>query len=239
MSITHQQTDFSGGFEADGTQNPVYIGVERAILEQRVPPGTRLGENDLAEIYGVSRTIVRAGLQALAQTHLVTLRPNRGASVANPSPREAREVFEARELLEPRSAREAALKAKPKDIADLRRHALAEHEAMQSNASGRALRLSGLFHVKIARIADQQTIAEFIESLVSRSSLIIALYWTKSTTRCDENCHNALIEALERNDPEEAEQLMRSHLVDMHSALQFSGANTEQKSLKDMLGLKT
>lgn len=235
MSIPRQKTDFSDNAAADGAQNPVYTGVEHAILEQRVPPGMRLAENDLAEIYGVSRTIVRAGLQALAQAHLVTLRPNRGASVANPSPREAREVFEARELLEPRSAREAALNAKPKDIADLRRHALAEHKAMQDNASGLALRLSGLFHVKIARIANQQTITEFIESLVSRSSLIIALYWTKSTTRCDENCHNALIEALERNDPDNSEQLMRSHLVDMHSALQFGNADTGQKSLKDML----
>jgi DNA-binding GntR family transcriptional regulator len=236
MSITRQKTDFLDSAVADGLQNPVFAGVEQAILEQRIPPGMRLAENDLAEFYGVSRTIVRSGLQGLAQAHLVTLRPNRGASVANPTPREAREVFEARELLEPRSAREAALRAKPKDIADLRRHALAEHDAMQSNASGRALRLSGLFHVKIANIANQRTIAEFIESLVARSSLIIALYWTKSTTRCDEGCHNALINALERNDPDEAEQLMRSHLLDIHSALQFGPAETETKSLKDMLG---
>lgn len=236
MSLTRQKIDFSEGIAADAVQNPVFAGVERAILEQRVPPGMRLAENDLSEIYGVSRTIVRSGLQGLAQAHLVTLRPNRGASVANPTPRQAREVFEARELLEPRSAREAALRAKPKDIADLRLHAAAEHKAMAENDSGRALRLSGLFHVKIANIANQKTIAEFIESLVARSSLIIALYWTKSTTRCDEGCHNALIDALERNDPDEAEQLMRSHLLDIHSALQFGPPETDNKSLKDMLG---
>lgn len=236
MSLTRQKIDFSEGIAADAVQNPVFAGVERAILEQRVPPGMRLAENDLSEIYGVSRTIVRSGLQGLAQAHLVTLRPNRGASVANPTPRQAREVFEARELLEPRSAREAALRAKPKDIADLRLHAAAEHQAMAENDFGRALRLSGLFHVKIANIANQKTIAEFIESLVARSSLIIALYWTKSTTRCDEGCHNALIDALERNDPDEAEQLMRSHLLDIHSALQFGPPETDNKSLKDMLG---
>ncbi|SHG94095.1 DNA-binding transcriptional regulator, GntR family [Marivita hallyeonensis] len=237
MSITHKKTEFPQSTRADVLQNPVFVGIEQAILEQRIPPGMRLAENDLGDVYGVSRTIVRAGLQALSQAHLVTLRPNRGASVANPSPREAREVFEARELLEPRSAREAALNAKPKDIADLRLHALAEHEAMQENASGRALRLSGLFHVKIAEIANQKTIAEFIESLVSRSSLIIALYWTKSSTRCDEGCHNALIDAIERHDADEAEDLMRSHLVDIHSALSFGVADKEHKTLKDMLGI--
>lgn len=107
---------------------------------------------------------------------------------------------------------------------------------MQENSSGRALRLSGLFHVKIARIANQQTIANFIESLVSRSSLIIALYWTRSSTRCDEHCHNAIIDALERNDPDEAEQLMRSHLVEMHSALQFGVPEARNKNLKAILG---
>lgn len=236
MSITQQAADFSGSAEADGTANPVYSGVEMAILEQRLPPGMRLAENDLADIYGVSRTIVRTGLQALAHAHLVTLRPNRGASVANPTPRQAREVFEARELLEPRSAREAALRARPRDIEDLRAHARAEHAAMRDNATGRALRLSGLFHVKIAQIAQQQTITAFIESLVSRSSLIIALYWTRPSTRCDENCHNALIDAIERNDPDEAEQLMRSHLVEMHSALHFGTAEEDHSSLRAMLG---
>ncbi|MEE4188919.1 MAG: GntR family transcriptional regulator [Roseobacter sp.] len=233
--MTQYQADIAQDEKSGEASNTVYSEVERAILEQRLPPGTRLAESELAEIYGVSRTIVRSGLQALAHAHLVSLRPNRGARVANPSPRQAREVFEARELLEPRSAREAALRAGPKDIKNLRLHAKKEHDAMRENASGRALRLSGLFHVKIARIANQETIAEFIESLVSRSSLIIALYWTRPSTRCDENCHNALIDALERNDPDEAEQLMRSHLVEMHSALQFGVSEPEHKTLEVML----
>ncbi|MGJ8603830.1 MAG: GntR family transcriptional regulator [Marivita sp.] len=236
MSIARKHTVSPESAKSDGLQNPVYIGIEQAILEHRIPPGMRLAENDLADVYGVSRTIVRAGLQALAQAHLVTLRPNRGASVANPSPRQAREVFEARELLEPRSAREAALNAKPKDIADLRLHTRAEHDAIRDNASGRALRLSGLFHVKVAEIANQQTIAEFIESLVSRSSLIIGLYWTRTSMRCDEDCHKALVDAIERNDPDEAEELMRSHLVEIHAGLHFGATDKDHKTLKDMLG---
>lgn len=235
MSMSQQEADFASRIEAEFVQNPVYTGVEQAILEQRLPPGTRLAETDLAEFYGVSRTIVRTGLQALAHSHLVTLRPNRGASVANPSPREAREVFEARELLEPRSAREAALHADRADIRALRRHAQEEHDAMSRNESGRALRLSGRFHVMIAQIANQRTIAEIIENLVSRSSLIIALYWTRSSTRCDEGCHNALIDAIERNDADEAEELMRSHLVELHSALRFDVTDTSNLTLKDML----
>lgn len=214
--------------------NPVHLGVEAAIHEQRLPPGTRLAESELAEIYGVSRTLVRAGLQALAHARLVELRPNRGARVASPSPQEAREVFEARELIEPRTAREAARRAGPADVARLRRHCDAEHEAMARREHGRALSLSGAFHVGIADIAGHRTLRDFVEQLVARSALIIALYWTRSSARCERHAHDALIDAIAAGSPDEAEALMRSHLVDIHTALRFETPETG-RGLREML----
>ncbi|CAN0602266.1 unnamed protein product, partial [Ectocarpus sp. 12 AP-2014] len=82
-----------------------------AIHEHRIAPGTKLGEDEIGDIYGVSRTVVRAALQSLAHVQLVEMRRNRGAFVARPSLVEAHEVFEARELLEPRTARSAAARA--------------------------------------------------------------------------------------------------------------------------------
>ena len=73
-----------------------------AIHEHRLAPGMKLNEDEVGEVYGVSRTVVRAALQKLAHMHLVDLRRNRGAFVAQPTVKEAREVFEARALLEPR-----------------------------------------------------------------------------------------------------------------------------------------
>ena len=219
----------------DGALNPVVAGVERAIHEHRIPPGTRLAEHDLAEIYGVSRTVVRAGLQELALGRLVTLRPNRGASVAKPGFDEAREVFEARELVEPRTAREAARKASASEVRSLRQHLKDEQLALSDRDHGRALRLSGLFHVEIARIAGQQTLLEFIERLVARSALIIALYWQNERARCDSNCHATLLEAIARGDANEAEGLMRSHLVDIHSALRFVDEDRTGRDLRAML----
>ena len=46
----------------------IHQGVVAAILEHRLLPGTKLGEDDLGQIYGVSRTIVRAALQSLTQS---------------------------------------------------------------------------------------------------------------------------------------------------------------------------
>src|SRR5262247_47523 len=82
----------------------VYDALRDAILSHRLAPGTKLPEDELASIYSVGRSVVRSALQALAHDRLVRLEPNRGAFVAQPSKREAREIFEARALLEPRVA---------------------------------------------------------------------------------------------------------------------------------------
>lgn len=206
-----------------------------AIHEHRIAPGTKLGEDELGEIYGVSRTVVRAALQSLAHIQLVDIRRNRGASVARPSLKEANEVFEARELLEPRTARTAAANATQDDIALLERHIKDEHAALDAADLGRAVYLSGLFHMEIARIADQSTVAAIIETLVARSSLIIALYWRRESALCEKHAHHALVRALSEHDGAKADELMRSHLVDLHSALDLRERPEHAGSLKEAL----
>ncbi|WP_420861868.1 GntR family transcriptional regulator [Algirhabdus cladophorae] len=208
-----------------------------AIHEHRIAPGTKLGEDELGEIYGVSRTVVRSALQSLSYIQLVEIHRNRGAFVARPSPKEATEVFEARELLEPRTARTAAQFATEADIALLERHIKDEHVALDASDLGRALYLSGLFHMEIARIANQSTIAAMIETLVARSSLIIALYWRRESALCEKHAHHALVRALAQGNGAQAEELMRSHLVDLHSALDLRQQVGNFGSLKDALRL--
>jgi len=206
-----------------------------AIHEHRLSPGMKLNEDEVGRIYGVSRTVVRAALQQLAHMRLVSLRRNRGAFVAQPSPREAREVFEARALLEPRLARYAAERAGAADIALLRAHIDEEHKATAAGEPGRALQLSGQFHIEIARIADQSTIAEFVGQLVSRSSLIIALYWQRRAALCESHAHDALLGALAAGDSTLAEDLMRGHLTDLLSSLDLRAQAAPAASLQEAL----
>lgn len=206
-----------------------------AIHQHKIAPGTKLGEDDLGEIFGVSRTIVRAALHELSHRRLVEIERNRGAFVAQPSLREAREVFEARELLEPKTAFRAATKATEADIALLNRHIEGEHAAIASEDHGAAVHLSGQFHVEIARIADQATIAHFIEALVARSSLIIALYWSRKSALCEKHAHHGLIQAIAAGDGQRAEELMLSHLVDLHSALDLREGSRPGRSLREAL----
>ncbi len=207
-----------------------------AIHQHRIVPGTKLGEDELGEIYGVSRTVVRAALQSLAHIRLVEIKRNRGAFVAQPTRAEALEIFEARELLEPRTARSAAANATLEDIALLESHIRDEHNALATADPGRAVHLSGLFHVEIARIAGQVTIAGFVETLIARSSLIIALYWRRESALCEKHAHHALVKAIADGDGDRAADLMRSHLVDLHTALDLRDRSVPARSLKEALG---
>lgn len=217
------------------TSDTVVADLERAIHEHRLPPGTKLGEDELSDAYGISRTIVRAALLALSHRHLVELKRNRGAFVAQPSVREAREVFEARSLLEPRTAHSAALRMTDTDLTLLRSNIRNEHAAVDAGENGRALLLSGQFHVEIARIADQSTIEAFISQLISRSSLIIALYWRRRAALCETQAHHALLDAFANRDAALAEQLMKSHLLDLVASLDLRNVTQPPMSLREAL----
>ena len=121
------------------------------------------------------------------------------------------------------------------DLRRLRDHVEREHAALADGEIGSALHLSGLFHIEIARIADQATIAGFVAQLISRSSLIIALYWRRRDAICESHAHDALLEALAKRDATLAEELMASHLVDLLSHLDLRDGPPPPTSLREAL----
>ncbi len=214
----------------------VYAALLEAILDHRLTPGTRLPEDDIGEVFGVSRTIVRAALQSLAHERVVTIQPNRGAQVAHPSIEEAKQVFEARAVLEPKVAALAAERAKTQDIARLRRHQRDEEAAIRKSDQRRAIALSAGFHNMIADIAEQQILAGFVRELTSRSSLVVALYWRRRDTTCERHAHHELVDAIAAHHAKRASDLMRSHLVDIFSGLDLRERPTREVRLAELLG---
>ncbi len=206
-----------------------------AVHEHRLQPGAKLREDELCEIFGVSRTIVRQALRSLEFEGLLTIEKNRGAFVSKPTLKEAHEVFQARALLEPSTARAAAERANAADVQVLEKHIEEEHAALARDEAGLALKLSGDFHLEIARIADQHTIEQFLRQLVLRSSLVIALYWRRRSALCESNAHHALLDAFRSADGENAEELMKGHLLDIYSQLDLRDRQQGATSLRDAL----
>src|SRR5882757_1663423 len=107
----------------------VYRRIYEAIGGQELPPGTRLREDQMRQIFGVSRARIRKVFARLAFEGLVTIEPNRGASVAKPSPDEARENFAARRAIEATIVRMVADRFEPRHKTALARHIAKETAA--------------------------------------------------------------------------------------------------------------
>jgi DNA-binding GntR family transcriptional regulator len=201
--------------------------VVHAVLEHRLPPGTKLSESILCESFTAGRSTVRRALVLLAERGIVTLEANRGAFVASPSAEEARAVFEARRTIEPSIAANAARNISPNEIARLRSHLKNEGGAQRSGAHHEAIGLSGEFHVALAQYARNPLLTRFVAELVARTSLIIGLFGSPGSTHCLCDDHVSLVEALELKEGAAASTLMLHHLnrieADLDIGVRISG----------------
>ena len=210
----------SAALEATTTQR-IADSITTAIVERRLMPGTKLAEQKIADIFKVSRTLVRQALNQLSRDKLITLESARGARVAEPSVEEAHQVFDARNMLEAAMIKRAAVALKPEQIAELRAHLVAENAAIQiTDVSGRT-RLLADFHVVIARMLGNEVLAGMIGELVSRCSLIALMYQSSHSAEHSYEEHVAIVDALEKRDPRTAVKLMESHLHNVERNLQL------------------
>ncbi len=187
--------------------------IYEALIDQRLAPGTKLSESVLCEAFGVGRMRVRRSLLLLANRGLVELHANRGAFVARPTPQQAQEIFEARLAIEPPIARIAALKAKPSNLKVLERHLLKESEAHAAGNRQEAIRLSGQFHTDLAQLTGNSFLIQVVKDLVTRSSLIIAMFGDTGVVNCRDDEHAGIIQALRSRDEQLAQDLMKKHIV--------------------------
>lgn len=206
-----------------------------AIVDHRLPPGTKLSEVEVGAAFNVSRTITRRALQALAHTGIVTIERNRGAFVARPDPAEARQVFAARRLVEPDLARTAAGLCGKADLTRLRRHIAAEADALKKGDRRTAIRLSGDFHLRVADVAANVVLARFLRDLTARTSLIVALYGRSGVSACGVDEHRELYDSLAERDGKRAANVMLHHLEHIEADLHLVEGGEEPVELAVVL----
>jgi DNA-binding GntR family transcriptional regulator len=205
---------------ANATQR-IADSITAAIVERRLMPGTKLAEQKIADIFKVSRTLVRQALNQLSRDKLVTLEPARGARVAEPSVDEARQVFETRQMLETAMVRRAATELTKAQLAELRGHLKDEEAAVRRvDVSGRT-RLLADFHVVLARMLGNHVLAGILGELVSRSSLIALMYQSAHSAGHSYDEHVAIVDALEKRDARAAARLMEEHLLHVERNLRL------------------
>jgi DNA-binding GntR family transcriptional regulator len=213
--------------EREKTVDDIYERVYVAILEHRLHPGTKLGEERLADIFGVSRARIRDVLARLAHEQIVELFPQRGAYVAKPTIEQARDVFEARRLIEPAVVRRLVDTFSPEKIQRLRQHVELEADARRRGDKRAVIRLSGEFHTLLAELAGNSALARSMRELCMLTCLTILLYDAPTAQSCRDDEHQMLIDAVAKRDRARAEKIMLDHLDHIESSLQLDPNNGE------------
>jgi DNA-binding GntR family transcriptional regulator len=211
--------------------------ITNALVEQRLPPGTKLGEVALGEVFGVSRTKIRQALIRLAQDKLVTLLPARGAFVTKPEPRDARELFDARRVIERVLIERFTASATRAQITTLREHIARERAAITAADAALRNRLLGEFHVLIAEMVGNTVIAELLRELMQRSTLVTLHYQNARAASCSSAEHTALLDAVRQRDAIKAVRLMEQHLTHVEQDLALPGSNVPVFDLRAVLTL--
>ena len=195
--------------------------ITAAIVERRLMPGTKLAEQQIADIFDVSRTLVRQALNQLSRDHLVTLTPARGAFVAAPSVQEARQVFEVRKMVEAAMVKQLCAQITESQLAELRAHLRAERDAvLRTDVAGRT-RLLADFHVVLARLSGNEVLAQLLADLCSRCALIALMYQSSHSAEHSHDEHVQIVDALARRDARAAVRLIDGHLGNVERNLKL------------------
>ena len=157
------------------SEDEVLREIEQAVLDHRLPPGTKLKEIELAELFGVKRGLIRKVLARLAHSRLVEQTPNRGASVARPSVEEGRDLFAARRAIESSILESLAAKIDAAALKELRKLLGNEEKAYRNGKSRQALKLSVDFHRRLAALNGNGVLEEFLNDIIRRTPLCFTI----------------------------------------------------------------
>lgn len=211
----------------NSTTRLIVSALTKAIIEHRLKPGSKLGEQNLANQFGVSRTLIRQALFQLSQKHLVRLEPARGAYVCAPSKEEAKQVFKVRRMIEIAMVTEFIEIASASDITALKAHLKQERAAVALGDVAGRTELLGDFHVYIAKLMGNDVLAEMLEDLISRCALITLMYQSSVAAEHSVEEHGAIIKALSAKNTPLAIQLMTEHLSHVEESLTIHDLNDE------------
>lgn len=213
-----RDTEAAGGEPRTMDQDPVVQGILKAISQKRLKPGTKLGEDALAQVFETTRIHIRQVLAHLVSRHIVTHFPNRGAFIYRPTVQEARDIFAARRVLET-----ATVNAVMDNLTDEARTKLKLHIGRETghdrNDRWASLALTADFHVLIAELAGNSVLLDFAKELMLRTSLAIATFEVPGSPDCSPDAHPVIADLILAGDRAGALAAMNRHLDEIEHRL--------------------
>ncbi|HTL92368.1 MAG TPA: GntR family transcriptional regulator [Steroidobacteraceae bacterium] len=189
----------------------VYESLRDAIWDGRIAVGERVREEEIARNLGVSRTPVREALQRLQQRGLLVFGAGRGLTVASLSQHQVLQLYAMREILEGSAARFAAEHATAPEIALLWR---LQKELCKPDHDATALvTLNRRLHQAIYEAAHNQYLLQTLGVLHDSLALLHSTTFRVPSRRLEsDEEHRRIVEAIERHNPDRAEEAARQHI---------------------------
>jgi DNA-binding GntR family transcriptional regulator len=204
------------------TEDLIYEALSTSLLMGQLQPGTQLVETRIANIFGVSRERVRKVLQRLGHERLIEVIAHRGAFVSDPSLSQAREIYEARRIIEGGVAARLAGRLTSAQIEQLRTHSGHEVKAIQHGDRALSIQLSSHFHHLLATFCANPFVTRELDELISRIVMLEAFFVAEpgvaSQCACEE--HRDIADALIDGDAARAVKAMHVHLSMIETRLQ-------------------
>ncbi len=207
-------------------QNPrnlkeaVYERLKENIVRGKLPAGTKLGEINLAQKLGVSRTPLREAINRLEQDGFVKMIPRRGAFVKKHSLQEILENLEMREVLEGLAGRLAARHATPEMIRRMkscfRGFSGGNVEGSISPYAHQNIR----FHNLIIQASQNQKLIAIIRNLFDQMDMVrLHTIVLPGRARKSLSEHSAIIRYIEKGQAQKVERELRAHIADLRRAV--------------------
>ena len=198
--------------ETSLTTDRVTEGIRALILAGELPPGSRIGQEELAARFSVSRIPVRVALGRLESDGLVVLKPSSGAWVARVDLAECLEIYMIRERLEPLALAQSIPNMTDEHIDLLER--LVEDMAASTDTET-FLKLDRMFHLASYADAGMKQLLAMIERFWNTTQ-----HYRRAFTSLlgrERNWiihaeHRLMVDAIRRRDTEGAAHLLTEHI---------------------------
>lgn len=184
-----------------------------AIIDGRLPPGSRLVERKLCELLNVSRPIVRESLRQLEAEGWVVSPPYKGPTVAVIGEEEARQIFDMRVALEGHAAKMCATKATAAQIDRLEAIVEVMSEAQQTRDIEKHVRSIELFYEVLLEAAGNALMASYLISQRSRlARLRVIALSTNDRAAISVEEKRRIVQAIRNRDAPLAQRLGQKHV---------------------------
>ncbi len=200
--------------QSQSLPNAVRDEITKLILAGKYAPGAKLGEEELADVLGVSRGPIREAFRSLEEAGLVHLSKNRGVFVRQLTFRQALELYVVRQSFDEMIGRLLAPQIIDKQVADLRRQVAEMEISFASRNVEEYFSRDMEFHDSIVRLVNNSKLLEIYRRIVNEMHLVRLQSLQRGAGISTSNHEHALIvDALASRDREKAAQAMGQHVA--------------------------